>query len=465
MRNDAANVTRHLASGRALFDQGDFHAARAEFAAALKAAPASSEALARLAAACAKLGDWPAAEASWRELLATHPDLAVAQTGLGIALREQGRIPESIAVFEQTIATHADLAAAHFNLGTCFLGSGRPADAVRVFKSALSLDPSSADIRFNLALAFLKSGSFKTGALAYEARWKDTTREKARPFAGPRWTGRPLPPRQSLLLWGEQGIGDEIMFAGLVPAAAGAAAGPVLLECAPRLVPLFARSFPSVRPLARATPPDPAIPPDAPHCPLGALPGLFWPDNAVPVAPPAYLRADPVAVDRMHTALAALGPGRRIGIAWRGGHPAANRPRFIPPAVWLPLLRQDDAVLVCLQHNPDPAELAQFAALAGRPIHRLPDCDPLLDMDSFAALVSALDAVVSVDNSTVHLAGALGVPTAVLLAVDSDWRWGVDGVTCPWYRNVMRLRQKAPDDWSAPIGAALEFLAQTAART
>jgi tetratricopeptide (TPR) repeat protein len=457
-------IARSLANGRTLFDQGAYSAARAEFAAALEASPDSAEANARLAATEAKLADWPAAENAWRKVLATHPDLAVAQTGLGIALREQGRIPEAIAAFEQAIASHADLAAAHFNLGTCLLGCGRPAEAAHALKSALTRDPASGDIRFNLALALLQTGAFKTGALTYEARWKAEWRGQERPFSGPRWNGRELSSGQPLLLWGEQGIGDEIMFAGLVPAALRAAAGPVLIECAPRLVPLFARSFPGIRSLPRTTPPDPAIPPEGPHCPLGALPGLFWPSDTIPEAPAAYLRADRATTDRMREALAALGPSRKIGIAWRGGHPAAKRPRFIPPEAWRPLFAQKHSVLVCLQHDPDAVELDALTTLAGRPIHRLPGCDPLLDMDHFAALVSALDAVVSVDNSTVHLAGALGVPTAVLLAVDSDWRWGVDGVPCPWYRSVVRLRQKAPQDWSSPLGAALEFLAQTATR-
>lgn len=95
---------------------------------------------------------------------------------------------------------------------------------------------------------------------------------------------------------------------------------------------------------------------------------------------------------------------------------------------------------------------------------RLAAADPLFDRDHFAALVSTLDAVVRVDKSTVHLAGALGVPTTVQLAVDSDWRWGVDGVPCTWYRSVVRLRPQAPQDWSASFSAVLSFLAQTAPR-
>ena len=448
-----------IADGRGHFDRGEFSAARRAFAAATDHDPGSAEAQARLAETCGALGDWPAATERWQRVLQLRPGLSVAQTGLAVALRAQGKIPEALAAFQLAVEANPGLPAVHFNLGTCLLGCNRPKEAVAQLRAALALDPKSGDIRYNLALALLKSGAFKTGALAYEARWQSEWRGKERPFTGPRWNGRPTSAGSPLLLWGEQGIGDEIMFAGLVPAAAQAAGTKVLLECAPRLVPLFARTFPSVQVLPRPTPPAASIPAEAVQCALGALPGLLWPATGAPEPPAAYLRADPATVERLRTALATLGPGPKIGLAWRGGHPAAQRPRLIPPPAWAPLLQRPDFVPVCLQHGPDPAELAQLTALAGRPVHQLPGIDPLQDMDSFAALLAALDAVVTVDNSTAHLAGALGVPTAVLLGSDSDWRWGVDGVPCPWYRTVMRLRQNADNDWTDPMQAAVVFLA------
>ncbi len=423
---------------------------------------ASPEAIARCAATCAGRGDWPAAEALWRRLLELRPEAAVALTGLGIALRETGRFPEALQTFRQAADRHPSMAAAHFNLGTCLLGSDRAREAIGAFRAALAIEPKYPEARFNLSLALLKSGSFKNGALAYETRWQAEWKGKERPFHGPRWNGRPLPPAQSLLLWGEQGIGDEIMFAGLVEAAIRTAAAPVSLECAPRLVPLFARSFPSVRVLARVAPPDPAIEVDMVHCPVGSLPGLLWPEQPLPPRP--YLSPDPATVAQLRHQLASLGPGRKIGIAWRGGHPAANRPRFIPPSAWVPLLREPDLVPICVQHAPAPEELARFGADGGRALHLLPGVDPLVDMDAFAALVGALDGIVSVDNSTVHLAGALGVPTAVLLGAESDWRWGEGGVPCPWYCTVDRIRQTTPTDWSHPMQAASAFVRTLAPR-
>lgn len=422
----------------------------------MAAAPHSPEVLARLAAACADLGDWPTAEEHWRHVLRLRPSTAVAQTGLGIALRASGRSTEAIEVFRQAAADHPELAATHFNLGTCLLSCDHGREAVAAFRAALALEPRYAEARFNLSLALLKSGSFKNGALAYESRWQAEWKGLERPFHGPRWNGRPLPSGAHLLLWGEQGIGDEIMFAGLLETACRSAAAPVQIECAPRLVPLIARSFPVARVFARSMPPDPATGGNTVHCPFGSLPGLLWHERPEPPQP--YLRADSVIVGKLRHRLEGLGPGRKIGIAWRGGHPAAARPRFIPPSAWAPLLREPGIVPICVQHAPDPEESAQFAAAAGCALHRFPDVDPLEDMDTFAGLIAALDGVVAVDNSTVHLAGALGTPTAVLLGSESDWRWGENGVPCPWYRGVERIRFTDSVDWSASLQKAAAFV-------
>ncbi len=456
-----APAARHqllIAEGRLAFDQGNLAAAREAFAAAATAQPDWPEALARLAETCSLLGDQPAAAQHWSSVLALRPGLAVAHTGLALALRALGRLEEATAQFEKAVAANPALVETHFNLGTQYLALGRPKQAATVFRGALRLDPTHSGARFNIALALLKGGDFKTGALAYEARWKAEWRGRERPFSGPRWTGRPLPSGQTLLLWGEQGIGDEIMFAGLIPAAIQAAAGPCLVECAPRLVPLFTRSFPLAQIVPRADPPSPALPLTSAQAPLGALPGLLWPAGTAPTAPSPFLQADPDTKEQIHSRLRRLGAGPKIGIAWRGGHPAAGRPRVIPASAWAPLFARPDLVVINLQHGATADETAAIASAGGR-LHTLDDIDPLRDMDTFAALVGSLDAIVAVDNSTIHLAAALGRPTAVLLAQDSDWRWGVDGTPCPWYRSLTRLRQSKAGVWTAPIQAALDFLA------
>ncbi len=447
-----------IAQGKDCFARADFLEARRCFQAALQDSAATLEARARLAETCAQLMDWSAAAEHWRIVAERRPALAVARTGLAVALRELGRTDDALREFRRAAADNPTMPVVHFNLGTCLLADAQPSLAAAAFREAVRLAPEYHVARWNLSLALLKSGVFKTGALAYEARWQAEWKGKERPFDAPRWTGKPLPENAPLLLWGEQGIGDEIMFAGLVPAAVQLAAAPILLECAPRLVPLFARSFPAVTVVARATPPAAVLATPAVQLPTGSLPGLLWPTEKTPEPAAAYLQADRSAIAQMRERLARLGHGLKIGIAWRGGHPAAGQPRLIPAAAWTGILSRPEVVPISLQHGTTADELAAVSAHGARPLQQIPEADPLTDIDAFAALVAACDAVVSVDNSTVHLAGALGIPTAVLLARDCDWRWGVDGVPCPWYRSVMRLRQKAPGDWSAPLQAAAELL-------
>lgn len=454
----AATVPQsYIAEGKQLVAAGDLTAARTAFAAAVAGAPTSIEANARLADVCSQLRDWTAAAHLWRRVLKLKPGLAVAGAGLGIALRELGQLTEASAEFARSVRDNPLIASSHFNLGTDHLANDRPNDAAVAFRRAVELDPQNHDAAWNLALALLKSGQFKSGAIAYESRWQAEWRGKERPFAGPRWDGRPFA-AGILRLWGEQGIGDEIMFAGLIPLAAQIAQAPVVVECAGRLVPLFERSFPGIQIVSRdETPPELLADEDSPQAPLGSLPALLWPKDSVPQPVPAYLQPDPALVAQMKARVSALGSGRKIGIAWRGGHPAAARPRVISADAWQALAGPEDHVLVCLQHGPVLGEISAIAQSSRRTVHLLEDVDPLRDMDAFAALISTLDAVISVDNSTVHLAGALGVPAAVLLGHESDWRWGIDGVPCPWYRSVMRFRQNAPTDWSAPMRGAVDF--------
>jgi hypothetical protein len=296
--------------------------------------------------------------------------------------------------------------------------------------------------------------------LAYEARWKAQLRGKERPFgAAQRWSGRALPRGAKLLLWGEQGIGDEVMFSGLVRAAIEAAQGTVLLECAPRLVSVFQRAFPSANVYPRSDPPVQETAAADWQCALGTLPGLLWP-SGTPTPPAPWLRPKPESVERMQQTVAKLGHGRKIGIAWRGGLATDQRPRLIPPSLFEPLLRRADVVPICLQHGPVEDYLTATKAVAGKAPICIPGVDPLTDLEGFAALLACMDGVVSVDNSTVHLAGALGIPTLVLLTRDNDWRWGVDGVPCPWYQSVMRVWQQAEGNWSVPQNAAERFVEQ-----
>lgn len=245
-----------------------------------------------------------------------------------------------------------------------------------------------------------------------------------------RWQARPF-------VYGEQDVGDEVMYApyvlGLVKAGARC-----VLECEPRLERLFAQAFPEC--LIQHREDREQIPwhagsPEVDYCISALSLPLYFPH---PLDRRRFLMADPERTEYWRKRLQEAGPGLKVGVSWRGGADAkARKIRSIPERIFGGLI-DPGATFVSLQYG---ATAAQAAAVSPDLLH-FSEVDPLRDLDEFCALVSALDAVVSVDNSTVHFAGALGVRTLLLLPVYSEWRWGNQSAgESPWYQSLEFIRQ------------------------
>jgi ADP-heptose:LPS heptosyltransferase len=248
------------------------------------------------------------------------------------------------------------------------------------------------------------------------------------------------------LVWGEQGVGDEIMFSGLIPDVIRTG-NRCLLDCDPRLNPLFTRSFPGIDvvsgiDLMR----DPKLD-IAAHVPSGSLPSLFRASHAAFASTTSpYLVADPVARERFR---AHYNDGRRlIGLAWYTKNRSKGRDRSIDLSLFASLFARSDIRWVSLQYG-DHDDLQSQAASANTPILIDRSVNQFSDIDLFAAQIAALDMVVTIDNSTAHLAGALGVPALVLLPFVSDWRWLQAREDSPWYPTLRLFRQPEHGDWQS----------------
>jgi hypothetical protein len=270
------------------------------------------------------------------------------------------------------------------------------------------------------------------------------------------WNGAPIP-GGTLLITAEQGVGDEIMFASLVGEAASRA-GDCVVECDPRLVPLFARSMPRIR--VRATPAgsagfQPTLVPDFDeHIAMGSLPRFLRPTLASFPGVRGYLKADARRRDKWKVRLRGLGAELKVGISWRGGRKLeTRRTRSTKLEDWLPLFATPDVRFVNLQYGDCAAELARLQEQHGILVHHWADANPLEDLDEFAAEISALDLVISIDNSTVHMAGALGCPVWTLLPYVPDWRWLLDRDDSPWYHSMRLFRQVRRGCWADVLPA------------
>ncbi len=494
---DPSLAEAHMNLGTVLQAQGKADQAAASFRKALAIRPDLAEASMNLGNILESQGMLSEAVASHERALALKPDYAEAHYNLGNARHAQAQLDEAVACFERALALKPNLPEAHYNLGNtrqaqddlaaaaaCFQRAlalrpqyaeahynlacvlqqqGRLKEALPHFESAVNLKPDYAQARFGQALAQLQSSDFAQGWRNYEARWQSIDHETPmRAYPQPLWAGEPLASGR-LLLWAEQGVGDEIMFAGLVPDAIRTG-NRITLDCDPRLMPLFARSFPSVEVVATAARPAPgsASEPEratgpsisfsagvAAHLPTGSLPGLLRACGAPYAADPSpYLAADPAERDRFRARYA---DGRRlIGIAWQTRNRKTGRKRSIDLAAFAPLFTLPGVRWVSLQYG-DFDELEQQAQAAHAPLVVDRGVDQFADIDRFAAQVAAMDQVLTIDNSTAHLAGALGVPVWLLLPFAANWRWLLGRDDSPWYASMRLFRQPAPGEWQAVL--------------
>lgn len=438
----------HFALARLFKKCGRFAEAAEQYRRVIEQDPNDAGAHCNLSHAFHEMAEYAQAAVHGERALAIEPELPEAHHNLGIALTALGRASQAVPHIQRALEKnpHAEMAAA---LGHAYRDLGRLADAIASYDRALELAPGFGDAIANRAYAFLLKEDFASGWIEYEKRFSATA-SGTRDFGLPRWNGEPLRDR-TILVHAEQGVGDEIMFACCLPDVIDAA-GRVVIECSKRLEPLIRRSFPGtlVHGGRKEDPADWLSGVERPdfQVPIGGLPRFFRGGaNAFPLHP-GYLRADPVRIGYWTNYLRRMGPGPKAGLSWRGGTPKTrSHLRSVAPADLAPLLTRSGVTFISLQHGADATELAGFAGAA--PVHAV---DGLTDdLDELAAMICALDVVISVDNTNVHLAGALGRPVWVLLSASPEWRYGTGGEAMAWYPSARLFRQSRPCEWGPVV--------------
>ncbi|MEO7727003.1 MAG: tetratricopeptide repeat-containing glycosyltransferase family protein, partial [Burkholderiales bacterium] len=399
-------------------------------------------------------GDFKQAVTSLEQALELDPEFVAAHSTLGYVLTHlTGDFERGAAHIRRALAISPDDVDALCNYSAVLAQAGNAEDAIGICLRLLTEHPSLHEARLNLSLARLKLGRFAEAWPDYEARKLARGNYIPRALDLPEWRGEPLQNRK-LLIYAEQGIGDQIMFASCVPDVLDGGAA-CMLECAPQLVPLFTRSFPlvTVVPQAQA---DAVLARVAREfgvdyaVAVGSLPAHFRNDVTEFPGGTGYLRAAPARVEFWSERLAALGPGLKIGISWSGGAPSTRgAERSTQLSAWTPILQQRGCHFVSLQYGEAGTQLP--ATLRGQTATLHDWREAIDDYDETAALVAALDLVITVQTALVHLAGALGTPAWVMLRSGCEWRYGEHGETMPWYPRVRLLRQPRAGDWNPVI--------------
>jgi tetratricopeptide (TPR) repeat protein len=419
----------------------DWCAAAECYRSATACEPGSADAHCRLGYALYQTSSYAESRASLEAALTLRPDMVEAQHNLGLPLLATGCADDALRAFERALAMNPALLETRACVAHALRELGRLDEAIARYDEVLAADPHFADAIINRSYALLMKQDYAVGWDGYARRFSSGAMA-ARDFPYPPWQGEPLAGKR-ILVYAEQGLGDEIMFASCLPDLLALGARCVI-ECNKRLAALFRRAFPQAR-VHGADKQDPRhwlveLNPIDYQIAIGSLPQYFRRARAEFPQRRAYFAADQRRGAHWRERLE-TGPALRIGIAWRGGALRSGQLlRSIALPQWQPLLRSAGATFYALQYGDIAAELDALRVGHGVNLERLGDATD--DLDELAAIISSLDLVISVDNTVAHLAGALGKPVWTLLACSPEWRYPRYGSAMPWYP-AMRLYHRA----------------------
>lgn len=375
----------------------------------------------------------------YREALELHPDFMEAHVNLAGVLWRVGDYDGAEAHARSAVALAPDHPYAVRILGTALLHQSRPAEAEAVLRRALLLQPGFALASIDLALAQLLAGNMDEGWASYHQRWADTQRMVRPAFFRPdrEWQGPQRQPLrgQRVLVYAEQGLGDVIQFIRYVPLLQADGAT-VFAVVQPELVPLL-ESLPGL--VCHKAGVD--ISADV-HVALLDLPfhyrtSLGPPVHNLPVATP-YLRASEPKLVHWRERLKPWDGQLKVGLAWAGHAVQVNhRNRSMPLSALVPLLGMDGVQCFSLQKS-DGGMFTDCVTEPDRLVDFTPDWQDFADS---AAMVEALDLVITIDSAVTHLAGALGKPVWLMLPPNPDWRWLLARDDSPWYPSMRLFRR------------------------
>lgn len=442
--------------GNVLVERGKLGEALGFHRAAVDAAPDSAEAIIFLGVALQELDQIDAAIDAYRLGLRLEPGNLDGLTNLGAALELAGNLTEAEAVLSQALSLAPESADVWGNIGLCRLAQGDRLRGLSALDRALEIDPELPRVRISRALLRLEDGQLQDGWIDYGWRFAAGEAIPDRHFFVPAWRGDRLTGKK-LLIWREQGLGDEVMFASLY-AEAMTRVSSTIIECDPRLTGLFTRSFPGAVVRAQRLPPDGIDVPERTdtdfHIPAGDLPRLLCPGGISGFNGAPYLVVDRGRSINARKWLDSLPGGLKVGICWRSRLVTTRRRHnYAPVSSWAPLLAVSGIQVINLQYMARPEEIETLQE-NGSTLHVMPGLDLSDDLEGLAALIANLDLVITAPTAVGEMAGAVGTPVWRLVG-DRDWSTLGTGIR-PWFSS-MRLFLHSPSV-TAGLGEVIRFL-------
>ena len=388
-------------------------------------------------------------------------------SNLGVLLRTMEKYTEAGVAFRKAaeLAQNVD-ADVYVNLGSLYVNEGKPERGEEILLKGYAIDPNNALVNWNLSLCFLEQGKWKEGWKCYKhGKFKHKEQDiPERPYrwqSFPQWEGE----NSRVITYGEQGLGDEIMFASLIPDLQEDTKS-IVYECHPRLENIINRSFPEVevwptRKQAVINLEKEQEPPAFDHVvAMGDL-GGFYRNKLEDFPGTPYLIPDPELVAKYRAMLEEAGEGPYYGIGWRGGYVKTRKGlRSIDLDTLKPILREKGTFVSMQYDEKADSEVEEFCDRTGIKIFHWPEVVREFDYDHTAAMAVALDHVICINTTLVHLCGALGIGCWSLTPSRPAWRYQMEG-PIPWYNSVNLIRQTDKYSWSEPVERIINLMRET----
>jgi len=392
---------------------------------------------------------------SYDQAIRINPNYAEAYYNRGVILQEFKRLDEALNSYDQAIRINPDYAEAYYNRGTILQELRQFDEALATYGQAIKINPDYVNAHWNASICNFIKGNFKNGWIEYEWRWKHFECDSERLNTNrPIWDYKKT--EQRLLVWAEQGIGDHILFGGLFSELLEDVPN-LLVQIDKRLIPIFTRSFPKIKfyPSKNLDPNSNSKIPESDydiHLPIGSL-GRYLRNDKKDFLPTrnTYLKDDELKTARIKKDLIALASSNNklCGISWKSKSMFTGHQKSTTLKYFIKTLDLEGYTFVSLQYGKTKDEIKEVRNELGVNIISYEEVDNFLDIDGLSSLIQACDKVITVDNITSQLAGALGKQTHILLTFNPWWCWMLERNDSPWYPSIKLYRQDKINDWDS----------------
>ncbi|WP_269606523.1 tetratricopeptide repeat protein [Prochlorococcus marinus] len=440
----------HLYLGNILSDLNYLEEAELSTRKAIQLNPNLTEAHSNLGNVLRDLGNLKEAEISYRKAIELNPKFPEAYSNLGNIFSDLGKLKEAETLYRKAIELNPDFADVHCNLGILLRDIGKLKQAEISTRKAIELRPEWGEAHHNLSSILLKLKQFKEGWNHFEWRWKMSNSKlsigKKLRTTKPVWT---IESKGRVLLWPEQGVGDEIFFSSMIPELEKKV-DHLIVMADKRLIAIFKRSFD--RRIVYVNK-DSYVEEDKYdfQIPMGSLPKIFREnEESFKRVPENYLKVDDIKASNIRNRIQNPNYEKIVGISWKT-IAKAKKSRSLELEELILGIYSPKIKFICLQYGDVEKEVYNLKNKHGVEIELVNDIDKFNDIDGLSSLISACDEIVTIDNSTVILAGAIGSKCNLLIPINSHWYWGLNEIKSYWFPSIKLFRKQNFKTWNEPL--------------